>query len=210
VAGSLYTFNPADNHPEPSGTRPLASTYDTSLYSSNHKAEDQRVETYKAAAGNRFEATERQTSKQAASRPALVMSYHLSLSLGQAPASHPHLLIALPDSEPASRDRFHVSFTLPDSIFVDRDELIDIWGQGAGSRVQWALTPDKIDIERPITNATERSNLRVGWSEGQLDVPLHVRYLEPNDVGPEVVTLFQEHDVKAGWSCVGLGGKPMS
>jgi hypothetical protein len=108
-----------------------------------------------------------------------------TLNLAQAPASHPHLLITLPESQPASRDHdhYHVVFTLPDAIFVDRHELIDLWGQDkTQNRVQWELTPEKIDIE------------------------LHVRYLEPNAVGSEVVPLFQEEGVKAGWNCIDIKG----
>jgi hypothetical protein len=132
-----------------------------------------------------------------------------TLNLAQAPASHPHLLITLPESQPASRDHdhYHVVFTLPDAIFVDRHELIDLWGQDkTQNRVQWELTPEKIDIERPISNTTEYSTLRVAWSERVLDVPLHVRYLEPNAVGSEVVPLFQEEGVKAGWNCIDIKG----
>ena len=137
------------------------------------------------------------------------MSHQPTLTLAEAPASYPHLLITLPATKPASRDtfdRYHVSFTLPDSIFVDRHELIDIWGHGHG-RVEWILTPEKIDIERPISNTTEYSTLRVGWVDGELDIPLHVRYLEPNDDGSEVVNLFRKDDVKAGWGCTGMKGK---
>jgi hypothetical protein len=136
------------------------------------------------------------------------MSHQPTFALAEAPASHPHLLITLPATKPAHRDtfdRYHVSFNLPDSIFVDRHELIDLWGQGG--RVEWELTPEKIDIERPISNTTEYSTLRVGWSDGGLDIPLHVRYLEPNDKGSEVVNLFREDGVAAGWNCVGMKGR---
>lgn len=136
------------------------------------------------------------------------MTQHPDLSLAEAPASHPHLIITLPASKPASRvttDRYHVSFTLPDSIFVDRHELIDLWG--SAGRVEWDLTPEKIDIERPVSNTTEYSTLRVAWVEGELDVPLHVRYLEPNHVGSEEVNLFQKHGVKAGWNCIDIRGE---
>jgi hypothetical protein len=98
-----------------------------------------------------------------------------------------------------------VSFNLPDSIFVDRHELIDLWGQRG--RVEWDLTPEKIDIERPISNTTEYSTLQVGWFDGELDIPLHVRYLEPNDNGSEVVNLFREDGVKAGWDCNDMKGE---
>jgi hypothetical protein len=136
------------------------------------------------------------------------MSHQPTFALAEAPASHPHLLITLPATKPAHRDtldRYHVSFNLPDSIFVDRHELIDLWGQGG--RVEWDLTPEKIDIERPISNTTEYSTLRVGWFDGELDIPLHVRYLEPNDQGSEVINLFREDGVKAGWNCVGMKGE---
>ena len=136
------------------------------------------------------------------------MSHQVTFRLAEAPASHPHLLINLPATKPAHRDtfdRYHVSFNLPDSIFVDRHELIDIWGQGG--RVEWELTPEKIDIERPISNTTEYSTLRVGWFDGELDIPLHVRYLEPTDNGSEVVNLFRADGVKAGWDCKGMKGE---
>jgi hypothetical protein len=131
-----------------------------------------------------------------------------TLALAEAPASHPHLLITLPATKPAHRgifDRYHVSFNLPDSIFVDRHELIDLWGQGG--RVEWELTPEEIDIERPVSNTTEYSTLRVGWVDGELDIPLHVRYLEPNNKGSEVVNLFLKDKVKAGWGCRGMKGE---
>jgi hypothetical protein len=136
------------------------------------------------------------------------MSDHLVLSLPAAPASHPHLLITTPEPRPASGatgTRYHVSLTLPDAIFIDRHELIDLWAQAG--RVDWKLTPGTIDIERPVSNTTEFSTLRVSWSKGGLDVPLHVRYLEPNDVGSKVVTLFQKDDVKAGWGCADINGE---
>jgi hypothetical protein len=136
------------------------------------------------------------------------MSHQPTFALAEAPASHPHLLITLPATKPAHRDtldRYHVSFNLPDSIFVDRHELIDLWGQGG--RVEWDLTPEKIDIERPISNTTEYSTLRVSWFDGELDIPLHVRYLEPNDEGSELVNVFREDAVKAGWDCKGMKGE---
>ena len=139
------------------------------------------------------------------------MTHQPTFALAEAPASHPHLLVTLPATKPASRDTFdrvHVSFTLPDSIFVDRHELMDLWGQGG--RVQWELTPETVDIERPISNTTKYSNLRVGWVDGELDIPLHVRYLEPNNVGSEVVDLFQKDRVKAGWDCKGMRGERKS
>ena len=139
------------------------------------------------------------------------MSHQPTFAIAEAPASHPHLLITLPATKPAHRDtldRYHVSFNLPDSIFVDRHELIDLWGQGG--RVEWDLTPEKIDIERPISNTTEYSTLRVGWFDGELDIPLHVRYLEPNDKGSEMVNLFREDGVKAGWDCKGMKGERQS
>jgi hypothetical protein len=136
------------------------------------------------------------------------MSDQSTFALAEAPASHPHLLITLPATKPAYRDtfdRYHVSFNLPDSIFVDRHELMDLWGQG--DRLQWELTPEKIDIERPISNTTEYSTLRIGWVAGELDIPLHVRYLEPNDNGSEVVDLFLKDGVKAGWDCASMKGR---
>jgi hypothetical protein len=136
------------------------------------------------------------------------MGDHSTFRLAVAPASHPHLLVTLPATKPASRDksdRHHVSFSLPDSIFVDRHELIDLWGQGG--RVEWELTPEKIDIERPVSNTTEYSTLRVAWLDGELDIPLHVRYLEPTVRGSEVVNLFRENGVKAGWNCASMKGR---
>jgi hypothetical protein len=130
-----------------------------------------------------------------------------TFALAEAPASHPHLLITLPATKPAHRDtfdRYHVSFNLPDSIFFDRHELIELWSQG---QVEWELTPEKIDIERPVSNTTEYSTLRVGWVAGELDIPLHVRYLEPNDKGSEVINLFRDDGVKAGWGCKGMKGE---
>jgi hypothetical protein len=137
-----------------------------------------------------------------------IMTHEPTFALAEAPASHPHLLVILPATKPASRDksdRHHVSFSLPDSIFVDRHELIDLWGQGG--RVEWELSPEKIDIERPVSNTTEYSTLRVGWLDGELDIPLHVRYLEPNVKGSEVVNLFREDNVRAGWNCASMKGR---
>jgi hypothetical protein len=144
------------------------------------------------------------------------MTRSLDLTLAQGPAFHPHLLIALPESEPrpSPASTYHVSFNLPDAIFVDRDEIIDLWGQedsSAGTsrrRIEWNLSPKKIDIERPVRNTTEVSTLRLAFSGVDvLDVPLHARYLEPNDHGFEVVSLFGDEGVKTGWDCASLHGE---
>ena len=140
----------------------------------------------------------------------------INLTLAQAPAFHPHLLITLPklQSRPSPASTYHVSFTLPDAIFVDRDEIIDLWGQSssAGSsrrKIEWDLLPKNIDIERPVRNTTEVTSLRLAFSGmNVLDIPLHARYLEPNDHGAESIALFQDGAAQAGWDCAGLHGKP--
>lgn len=139
----------------------------------------------------------------------------INLTLAQAPAFHPHLLITLPklQSRPSPASTYHVSLTLPDAIFVDRDEIIDLWGQSSSAgrsrrKIEWDLSPKNIDIERPVRNTTEVTSLRLAFSGiDVLDVPLHARYLEPNDHGAESITLFQDGAVEAGWDCAGLHGK---
>ena len=118
------------------------------------------------------------------------------------PALHPHLIIEPP---PIPRDgcRYHISLELPDAIFIDRDEIKDQWS--TSETVSWALSPDKIDIERPIRNDTEPVQLSLDLDPRvtSLDIPLHTRYLRPNAQGREEVVVFGEATVQDGWACDG-------
>jgi hypothetical protein len=130
----------------------------------------------------------------------------MDLKLISSPAFHPHFLITQPPTRPTPASRYHATFTLPDAIFVDRDELIDLWSQSG--HIEWDLKPTKIDIERPVRAGVQASVLRLSWSGDEtLDLPLHARYLRPNEDASEVITLFQEGDVVSGWNCNGLNGR---
>lgn len=116
------------------------------------------------------------------------------------PALHPHLIIEPPS--PKVGCRYHLSLQLPDAIFTDRDEIKDQW---SSENVSWSLSPDKIDIERPIRNDTElvQLNLDLDPRVTSLDIPLHTRYLRPNAQGREEVIVFGQGAVQDGWACGG-------
>lgn len=126
----------------------------------------------------------------------------IDIQLVPSPAFHPHLLITQPESRAGCS--YHVSLTLPDAIFLDRDELIDLWGQSGqeDARVGWLLTPNTIDIERPVRNGITPSVLQVTLNTTTpLDIPLHGRYLRPNEGGRQEVTILRQEAIRGGWSC---------
>lgn len=123
----------------------------------------------------------------------------VSLELVKSPALHPHLIVEPPP--PKHECKYHLSLHVPDAIFIDRDEIKDQWS----SDVSWSLSPDKIDIERPVRNDTEsvRLSLELDSTVTSLDIPLHTRYLRPNAQGREEVILFGQGDIQDGWACNG-------
>ena len=130
------------------------------------------------------------------------------------PAFHPHLLIALNTTLPTSLKRhppssspcaIHVDIALPDSLFLDRDELRD-----ALLDLDWSVTPSTIDIERAVRPGEPLSHLslNVPPDRGNLDIPLHARYQQPNEAGYVVVPLFkggQSGDIRGAWWCANGG-----
>lgn len=129
----------------------------------------------------------------------------LEIELVPSPAFHPNLRVTQPESRAGCS--YHVSLTLPDAIFIDRDELIDLWGQSRDehARVEWWLSPVTIDIERPVRDDAPTSVLRLRLDTATpLDIPMHARYLRPNESGRQEVTLFGQDAIQTGWKC-GLG-----
>ena len=126
------------------------------------------------------------------------------------PSSHPHLQLALNSTSPLpiSRCTAHLSLELPDALFVDSSSLPDYFA--SQPIAQWSIFPDTIDIERPVlprTRALQHTNLDLIVEAGDgivdLDIPLHARYLAPNEVGSEVISL--ESVISAGWVCGPVG-----
>lgn len=134
-----------------------------------------------------------------------------NLNLIPSPALHPHLLVSLPTAPDAEDCRYHLSLSFPDSIFVDRDEIKDLWDKGGG--VAWSLSPPEIDIERPVRGDQEeavRLYIEVASTVQSLDIPLHARYLRPNSAGREEVQLFGERgEAVGGWACSETKGSVM-
>jgi hypothetical protein len=112
-------------------------------------------------------------------------------------------LIVEPPPPPKDGCKYHLSLQLPDSIFVDRDEIKDLWST---ETVSWSLSPANIDIERPVRNGTAPVRLELDMNPqiSALDIPLHTRYLRPNAEGREEVVVFAQGAVQDGWAC---GGK---
>jgi hypothetical protein len=86
-----------------------------------------------------------------------------------------------------------VEITLPDAFFIDRDEL--------GTGVDWELTLG-VDIERPEKEG-EGVVLQLRMDTDTVDIPMHARYLAPNEAGRRGVEVVAS--ARAGWKC-GQGG----
>ncbi|CAK9786915.1 hypothetical protein CC85DRAFT_302915 [Cutaneotrichosporon oleaginosum] len=126
---------------------------------------------------------------------------------------HPHLRLSAP-SAPAPSCHLHLILHLPDALFVDPDELADLWGPPSpfplslspsspphsspssppSPSPHWSLSPAQIDIERPVHPRLPPLSLKaVPVPQAVLDlvlddlctvdVPLHARYLVPEDSG---------------------------
>lgn len=137
----------------------------------------------------------------------LVIVIMLNLTLADsAPALHPHLLVTPPRATSRSGCSYNVSLTLPDAVFIDRDEISDLWPR---DQVAWTLSPDKIDIERPVRDDAERVHFSVqlGPDVRALDIPLHTRYLRPNVSGRQRVDVVVKNSLQAGWACGGHAGE---
>lgn len=118
---------------------------------------------------------------------------------------------AYPSEASSSECKLHLDLSLPDALFIDRDELRDhLHG------LEWKLEPDVVDIERPVRFDLPLSRLRlspsdeiweeagVGALEMQVKIPLHARYLEPSESGRRLVWLFSGGDtgeLRGGWVC---------
>ena len=120
------------------------------------------------------------------------------------PSFHPHLLITYNSTSPFPdlNCEIHLSLALPDALFLDPSTISDHF---ASQPIQdWSLSPQVIDIERAVLiHPSESSLLGLKLVEGNgpvhLSIPLHARYLAPNDVGSEVVSI--EQPISAGWVC---------
>lgn len=112
----------------------------------------------------------------------------LDIDLG--PSSlHPKVII----QNLAKNCTLNLHLTLPDAIFPDPSELLDKWPDR-----DWSVSPSIIDIERPLDPEEEHTVLElVDWSiEGELEIPLHARYLPPRDGGWEIAV-----PVKGNYRC---------
>jgi hypothetical protein len=122
----------------------------------------------------------------------------------------------LPDHPDLQDCRLHLDVSLPDALFIDPDEIRDAMHPG----IEWSLEPDVVDIERPVRLDADPTYLYLslpapagadpGVEEeegtGRLDmtvkVPMHARYLRPNDHGRETIWLFTEEEpLRGGWVC---------
>jgi hypothetical protein len=113
---------------------------------------------------------------------------------------HPALRIPLPSSPPSEGCRAHIDLTLPDALFPDRNELLDKWSLPGGP-IAWTLTPEVIDIERPVEvdgSGGSLLRLELDGSMREVEVPLHARYLQPDDSGEREVVI--DH-FQGAWVC---------
>ncbi|RSH91462.1 hypothetical protein EHS25_009761 [Saitozyma podzolica] len=119
---------------------------------------------------------------------------------------HPALLL-VPSSPPLegckahAHAHAHIEVSLPDALFPDRNELLDKWSLPGGP-IAWTLTPEVIDIERPVDlngSSSGGSVLRLELDRSvEVEVPLHARYLPPNDSGEMEVVI--DH-FRGDWFC---------
>lgn len=134
---------------------------------------------------------------------------------------HPSLRFTLNSTSPSpssyassSSCILHLELSFPDALFIDRDELRD-----SLHRIEWTLDPDVIDIERPVRSDVPLSRLRISPSvsscasdeiicdasvEMQVKIPMHGRYLEPDNSGHRLVWLFageESGELRGGWVC---------
>ncbi|ORY31610.1 hypothetical protein BCR39DRAFT_558075 [Naematelia encephala] len=136
---------------------------------------------------------------------------------------HPHLLINLSSIPPIDTNTETtcsqiLEISLPDALFLDRDELSDHFA-GQSLITYWDLVPSVINIERPVRfhsgdyakeNENEEEGLKLmmelqSCSHGiKLDIPMHGRYLMPRDLGKEEIELFGETGpghIRGAWVC---------
>jgi hypothetical protein len=129
------------------------------------------------------------------------LELHLTGSL------HPHLLI---NAHPPAEDcELHLALEIPDALFPDPDELVDLWGKSNSSGAAadkpyaWAVFPRDIDIERPVLASAALVRVSLWTRNNEVDIPLHARYLPPSSEGWHNVTVFGEGggSVRRGWAC---------
>jgi len=137
---------------------------------------------------------------------------------------HPHLQLKIDTPPGPEQCDLRLSLSLPDSLFIDPFELpgaISSSSKIAG----WSITPDVIDIERPVASQ-RKGKWKAVEAEGEqtlslelthafdslnLDLPLHARYLAPSEAGEETVTLFGADGqgcLQVSWSCPGSEHAP--
>lgn len=135
------------------------------------------------------------------------------LQLAFTPSLHPHLVINA--DAPEGDCRLYLALSLPDALFPDPDELTDLWGppDTSGAGVRWSLSPRRIDIERPVDSSLKAVRLDVSVpspsvaGQAVADIPLHARYLPPNEKNGWEVSVFDvENPIRAAWACNGQGG----
>jgi hypothetical protein len=121
---------------------------------------------------------------------------------------HPALRLLLPSSPPSEgcKAHAHIELSLADALFPDRNELLDKWSLPGGP-IAWTLTPEVIDIERPVdldasgsgsVGSVLRLELDGSVGEVEVEIPLHARYLPPNDSGEREVVI--DH-FRGAWFC---------
>lgn len=137
----------------------------------------------------------------------------------------------MPACHAASPASLRLEVHLDDALFVDAFELADLWGPPASTfgrlegsaGIRWRLQPEVQDLERPIlqglrvdpTGSTRggsltldvnlqaaKSGSRGQEGNGDILVPLHSRYLEPQKGESYVSLVVGQHvNISGQWVC---------
>jgi hypothetical protein len=131
------------------------------------------------------------------------------------PSFHPTLHIHLNLTDYPIKCQPVLSFTFPDMIFPDPDELRDRLLPSYGIN-EWYLSVDEVDVERPERSKATSNTLTIIMDPGgnrDLELPLHARYPKPHESGRKDLELFDEGEggrIGGGWICDHLGtGEPL-
>ncbi|WOO81016.1 uncharacterized protein LOC62_03G004544 [Vanrija pseudolonga] len=136
---------------------------------------------------------------------------------------HPklHLTGASPQQAPCI---LHLTVTLSDALFPDPAELADLFGAPSSTpltasspsspsleagldRTRWHAEPSVIDIERPLAPGSVSLSLAIPVRSGdalELEIPLHARYLPPDEAGVVNVTAVEQ--ISGDWTCFARRG----
>ena len=123
-----------------------------------------------------------------------ISTINVNATLLPSPAFHPHLLLSFQTPDPTCG--VHLALMLPDWLFVDPDELADIWGPAEpitpASDVlssSWSIYPAKVDIERPYRPSSAQHVLEL-IGRHDVNIPLHARYLPPSAQPQTTLKIF--------------------